>query len=365
MPVWEIIRKNIRLRERLVKLLEKLGALRVKGRLLALLSLLSGFFVLTGLAGTYLYWGLQPPGGGREVIVTIPKGVTTTWVAGELRRHGLIRSAAVFRLYASLYNLDKRIVSGTYRLSSDMPVPTMIARLVRGDVVRVRFTIPEGLTVDEIALRLERQGIVPREEFLRVAAEGRFTYPFLPRDLKGKARLEGYLFPDTYEVSPGATAAKVIDLMLRRFEAVAAEIDLAGGATRQGLSLHQAVTLASLVEREAKLGAERPLIAGVLYNRLRRGMLLQVDATVAYALGGHRERIFYRDLAVDSPYNTYQVVGLPPGPIAAPGRASLLAVIHPQQTDYLYYVAKPDGSHAFARTLAEHNANKRRYQPSP
>lgn len=333
--------------------------------MLTVLLLLSVSFFGTGFAGLYLNWGLKAPGGSKELLFTVPKGVSTTWVAAELHRQGIIRSPGSFRFYSYLHNFDKKIVSGTYRLSSDMPVPVIFELLTRGRQVSVRFTIPEGLTLDEIALRLERQGIVRREDFLRAAAEGRFAYPFLPKGLKGPARLEGYLFPDTYEVFPGISAAEIIDRMLRRFAAVAEEIDLAAGAARQGLSLHQAVTLASLVEREAKLATERPLIAGVLYNRLRRGMLLQVDATVEYALGEHRERILYRDLEVDSPYNTYRVRGLPPGPIATPGKASLLAVIHPQQTDYLYYVAKPDGSHAFARTLAEHNANKQRYQPRP
>lgn len=364
MPGWERIREIIQCKSQF-KIREKLGILGTGRRLLAVLLLLSVSFFGTGFAGLYLNWGLKAPGGSKELLFTVPKGVSTAWVAAELHHRGIIRSPGVFCFYGYLHNFDKRIVSGTYRLSSDMPVPAIFELLTRGGQVRLRFTIPEGLTLNEIALRLERQGIVRREDFLRAAAEGRFAYPFLPKGLKGPTRLEGYLFPDTYEVFPGISAAAVIDLMLRRFATVTEEINLAAGAARQGLSLHQAVTLASLVEREAKLATERPLIAGVLYNRLRRGMPLQVDATVEYALGEHRERILYRDLEVASPYNTYRVRGLPPGPIAAPGKASLLAVIYPQQTDYLYYVAKPDGSHAFARTLAEHNANKHRYQPGP
>lgn len=353
MPVWGKVCARFR---------EKIGALKLTKRFLTILCLLSLSFGITSSTGVYLYWGLQAPGGEKECLVTIPRGVDTAWVARELHRRGIIRSPSVFRFYGFVHNLDRKIVSGTYRLSANMSVPAIFDRLTKGGQVTLRFTIPEGLTVKEIAVRLEKEGIISQAAFLKAAAYGHFDYDFLPKHLQGPQRLEGYLFPDTYEVYPGTKAEEIIDRMLRRFQAVAEEIDLAAGAARQGLSLHQAVTLASLVEREAKLAVERPLIAGVLYNRLRRGMLLQVDATVQYALGEHRERILYRDLEVDSPYNTYRRPGLPPGPIAVPGKASLLAVIYPQQTEYLYYVAKPDGSHAFARTLEEHNANKRRYQ---
>lgn len=339
------------------------GALRGVRRLLILFA--AGVLLLLGaLAGLYR-WGLEAPGGGKTVVLTVPRGASTGWVAEKLYQDGIIRSPLTFRLYARMHNLDKRIVHGTFRLTSDLSVPEVLKFLTGSGRVVKRFTIPEGLTLREIASRLEEQGIVNREEFLREAATGQFDYAFLKEVPPGPNRLEGYLFPDTYRVFAGVSARAVIELMLRRFGEVAGEINLAGKAAEQGLTVHEAVTLASLVEREAKREEERALIAGVLLNRLRCGMLLQVDATVQYALGEHRERILYRDLEVDSPYNTYRITGLPPGPIAAPGRASLLAVLHPRETDYLYYVAKPDGSHAFARTLEEHSANKRRYQGNP
>lgn len=331
---------------------------------LALLFFCSALSVIAILAVIYVFWELKAPGGGRTVLFTVPKGASTGWVAEKLHRQGIIRNAAVFRFYARYRKVDKGIKSGTYRLTSNLSTPEVLETLTSSRQVAGWFTIPEGLTLKEIARRLEEQGIVRQEDFLKETVNGRFEYPFLASSQAGPAWLEGYLFPDTYRVFPGVSAHAVIEIMLHRFGEVAKELDLNAGAAKQGLTLHQAVTLASLVEREAKRGEERALIAGVLYNRYRRGMPLQVDATVEYALGGHRERIFYRDLQVDSPYNTYRVIGLPPGPIAAPGRASLNAAIHPSKTDYLYYVAKSDGSHAFARTLQEHNANKRRYQSS-
>jgi UPF0755 protein len=173
--------------------------------------------------------------------------------------------------------------------------------------------------------------------------------------------MEGYLFPDTYHIGSRTTEEEIIKMMLKRFNDELVKLDYVEKITLPGLSLHNAVTLASLVEREAREDSERPVIAGVIMNRLNRGMKLQIDATVLYALGGHKEKVYYKDLEVDSPYNTYLYYGLPPGPIAFPGEASLKAAIEPAITDYLYYVAKPDGSHAFARTLAEHNNNKAKY----
>ncbi|MEW6182531.1 MAG: endolytic transglycosylase MltG [Bacillota bacterium] len=341
---------------------EKLRALRDRPEFrLRLFICLGTLVILIGLAQTFVSWGLKAPGGGKVVEFDIPKGAPTSWVAEKLYRQGIIRNPVVFRCYARCYHLDKKIKSGTYRLSSDLTVSGVLVLLTKGGQLAKRFTIPEGFTLAEIARRLDEQGIVEKNDFLGEAAAGRFNYRFLNESPAGPACLEGYLFPDTYQVLPDTPAHAVIELMLRRFAEVAGEIDLPAEAGKQGLTLNEAVTLASLVEREAKLGEERALIAGVLYNRLRRGIPLQVDATVEYALGEHRERILYSDLEVDSPYNTYRITGLPPGPIAAPGRASLLAAVEPEKTDYLYYVAKPDGSHAFARTLGEHNANKERY----
>lgn len=347
------------------RVLQTLGAVKARRPLAFVFCFLVITVFLAGAAASYLSWSLKPAGGRKTIDFAVPEGATANWVAEKLYQKGIIRNPSLFRLYARSQGLDKQIATGTYKVSSELSVPELLRLLTSGQRVTKRFTIPEGLTVKEIALRLEQQNIVRGKEFLNELQTGKFDYAFLPGGLVGPARFEGYLFPDTYQVYSDVSVHAVIERMLRRFAAVSEELNLSDEAAKQGLSVHEAVTLASLIEREAKRSEERALIAGVLYNRLRKGMPLQVDATVQYALGEHRERILYEDLTVDSPYNTYRVTGLPPGPIAAPGRASLRAVIRPQKTDYLYYVAKPDGSHAFSRTLAEHNANKRRYQGAP
>jgi len=177
-----------------------------------------------------------------------------------------------------------------------------------------------------------------------------------------KNNLEGYLFPDTYYPGSDSGPDKIVQMMLQNFEQVMERNDYISKARSKGLNLNEAVTVASMVEREARVESERPIIAGVIYNRLKAGMPLQIDATVQYALGKQKEKLLYKDLEINSPYNTYKISGLPPGPIANPGWPSLKAAIEPEKNNYLYYCAKPDGSHAFSRTLAEHNRNVQRYQ---
>ncbi|MFA4886244.1 MAG: endolytic transglycosylase MltG, partial [Desulfotomaculaceae bacterium] len=206
------------------------------------------------------------------------------------------------------------------------------------------------------------KGLVDRDKFFAAVANEDFSYAFIQSLPKGDKRLEGYLFPDTYQVTRGSSEKSIIDMMLQRFAREMSNHDYQAQASKGGLSLHEAITVASLIEREARIDEERPLIAGVIYNRLNMQMQLQLCATVEYALGTNKPKLYYKDLEIDSPYNTYRIMGLPPGPIAMPGENSLLAAIHPAHTEYLYYVAKPDGSHAFATTLAEHEANQEMYQ---
>jgi len=216
----------------------------------------------------------------------------------------------------------------------------------------VRLTFPEGFTVDQMARRASRLPGVREDEFQRLASrEGKsFEEPFaLP------ANLEGYLFPDTYDFAPDAPAERVIQVMLNTFDEKVREplaADFAAAAAR-GYDLREIVIMASLIEREARIRKDQPLIAAVLYNRLRIGMPLQVDATVQYVIG-HRERVLYKDLEVDSPYNTYKVTGLPPGPICSPGVDAVRAALNPADAPYLYYTANPDGSHTFTTTLEHH-----------
>jgi UPF0755 protein len=222
--------------------------------------------------------------------------------------------------------------------------------LLNGYVSMDSVTIPEGWTIEQIADRLDKHGIVDRAEFLQVARrEGRsFTGPngFVPPS----NNLEGYLFPTTYRFSPHSDPHTVIRSMVEEFEKRV--VDKQSDSVRW----RKIITVASLIEREAEAPEDRPLIASVIYNRLRKGVRLQIDATVQYALPSHKSRLYYKDLTVRSPYNTYLFAGLPPGPICCPGEASIDAALAPSKTDYLYYVAGPGGRHIFTRSLAEHDA---------
>ncbi|TEB17628.1 putative aminodeoxychorismate lyase [Pelotomaculum sp. FP] len=298
----------------------------------------------------------------KEIVVAIPQQATAGMVGEILKKEGLVRSSLAFRLYTRWKSMDSGIKAGQYRLSSALSTPQIIMELVDGRLAVQSITIPEGLNTAQVADLLAAKGLVNREKFISVVANQEFPYSFLSRAPEGDKRLEGYLFPDTYNFNIGDSESAIVETMLKRFQREIDELGFAALAERNGMTLHQAVTIASLVEREAKADEERPLIAGVIYNRLKISMPLQIDATIQYALGENKPEIYYKDLEVDSPYNTYKNYGLPPGPIAMPGRPSLLAAVNPADTDYLYYVAKPDGYHAFATTLAQHNVNKEMYQ---
>jgi len=274
-------------------------------------------------------------------------------VAGRLERQGLIRSAFTFRLAARLGGRWPQVKQGTYLVRPGMSALRILDLFTSGRVEQLRLTVPEGWTVRDIGLLLHQRGIgdgspLTRQDAPRVPAG-------LP--LPADGRLEGYLFPDTYFTPTGAPARQFLaERMLARLDELVWRGLLGGRPAPDGRSLHQVLTLASLVEAEAKLPRERPLIAGVLASRLRAGRRLECDATVQYALGEARRRLTYDDLEVDSPYNTYRHAGLPPGPICNPGLASIRAALHPTPVPYLYYVARPDGSHVFTRSYQEHLA---------
>ena len=315
------------------------------------------------------YFFLNPPhftkNLGQNVIITvnIPENASSREVGKILHEKGLIRSSLVFSLYTRLKEVDKQLKAGEYSLQPFLSVPEIILQLIKGQPDIIKITIPEGYTIQQIAGLLAEKGVIHQESFLQDVEQGCFNYPF-PADLPAvPRRMEGYLFPDTYYLSKNISEHEIIELMLKRFFQEIESLNYVQQARQIGLTLHEALIIASLVEKEAKVDEERPVIAGVILNRLRMGMPLQVDATVQYALGNYRPKLYYKDLEVDSPYNTYKITGLPPSPIASPGSASLLAVVKPENNDYLYYVAKPDGTHAFARTLDEHNANKLEFQP--
>lgn len=305
---------------------------------------------------------VSPENKNREVVVAIPVSATADQVGEILKQNGLVRSPLAFGLYARYTGMDSRIKAGEYRLNDSSSTPELLRELVDGSLAEMSFTVPEGYTTAQIASMLAAKGLADRQKFLRAAAEEEFSYPFLQGLPKGEKRLEGYLFPDTYQVDRGSNEVSIIEMMLDRFAAEMEELDYLDRAESNGVTLHEALTIASIVEREALVDEERPRIAGVIYNRLAIDMPLQMCATVQYILGTTKPELSYEDLEIDSPYNTYKIYGLPPGPISVPGRTSLLAAVQPETTEYLYYVAKSDGTHAFAKTLVEHNANKERYE---
>ncbi len=345
--------------------LEKQAPLRRSSRWVTwlVIGLLLAFAIITG--GIYWYGVtlLSPVAVAPvpDVVVNIPPGASTGRVAGILLENQLIRDSRAFVLYARYTGLEKQLKAGEFALNASQGIPDIIKHLVSGQQVTYPFTIPEGLTLVQIAELLAARDLVDRDVFLQVAAETDWNFPFLQDAPQGLNRLEGYLFPDTYRIPRGYTEKQIIGMMLKRFEQVMASFG--DRPSQLGMTIHQVVTLASIIEREAKLAKEKPIVSAVFHNRLQKKMRLESCATVQYILGEPKAVLTYKDLEIQSPYNTYRNTGLPPGPIAAPGRGSLEAALYPADVDYLFFVVKPDGSHAFSRTLAEHNKNKRLYLP--
>lgn len=293
---------------------------------------------------------------GEEVTVTVPAGAGTVVIGGLLARSGVVPNPNGFRVRVGLAGAEGKLRAGTYELMTGMSYSEVIEALVTGPAERfVQVTIPEGFVIEQIAARLESTLGVPEAETLELAkggaAEFAAEHPYLENAHEGS--LEGYLFPKTYRVREGSSARQVIAQMLDQFDIEFATVDTAA-ATAEGFGTHEIVTMASIIEREARLASERPLVSSVIRNRLGRGMRLEIDATIEYVLPGNRFRLRYKDLEIDSPFNTYRNPGLPPGPIANPGLASLEAAANPQRTEYLYYVLTgKDGSHTFTTNKAD------------
>lgn len=306
----------------------------------------------------------RAPEGTGVVTITVEEGDSAQDIGKRLEEEGVIQSSRLFRVLAAFTGVEHDLVAGEYEFDRGMATMQVITRLHRGLTAPLVVTIPEGLRKEEIADLLERKGIVSAQEFRDALSARVYDASFLDR-LPSGAGLEGYLFPATYGFSRQVTGRDVVAEMLRAFDEQVVSALPAEDAI--GLTVHQTVTLASIVEREAVVPAERPIIASVFLNRLQIGLPLQADPTVQYALGNDsasveefgywKEGLTRADLAVDSPYNTYVTVGLPPGPIANPGLDSIQAVARPARTNYLFFVAQEDGSHVFAETLAEHIRN--------
>jgi len=306
------------------------------------------------------WWKLQRPYkgyAGAEKLVTVEPGTAASQILQTLEKERVLADAKLARTYLIYFMGDPKLQAGEYRFRGPLTTSRVLGMLMRGEVVSRFVTIVEGLTLEEIAEQLAKERFGRREVFLDLMRSPRLIADFDP----DAPDLEGYLFPETYTFASGTGEREIVETLVRtfrqRFEREVRPL-LASGPP--GRSVRQVVTLASIVEKEAKVGADRPLIAAVYSNRLQRGIGLAADPTVIYALkrlGRWHGNLRREDLRMDSPYNTYRWAGLPPGPICSPGLASLAAAAAPADVPYLYFVGRNDGTHVFAETLAEHNRN--------
>lgn len=322
-----------------------------------LLALGAVFLLALVFAITFASYVITPKDiAGKSRVVEIPEGATFKEVASILENSGIIHKRNWFLAWGKLLNYSRNIKSGEYRLSSSMPPIKVLNILTRGVIIMHPITIPEGYTAKQIAALLSRKGIVESKKFLACVNDPQVLKKY---GLPGPT-LEGYLYPDTYHFARNMDASKVIDAMVTRFRQVIKPYkerlrDLS-------MDLKDLITLASIVEKETGVQKERPLIASVFLNRLKRGMRLESDPTVIYGLKDFDGNLTRKDLAKQTPYNTYVIRGLPPGPIANPGIEAIKAVLYPAKTEYLYFVSKNDGSHYFSKTLEEHNRAVNIYQ---
>ena len=293
--------------------------------------------------------------GTGEVRVLIPRGATLRVAAESLEKAGVIGNATTFRLYGMLRGSDRSIRAGTYVFKRPVAWGEVLDDLRGGKGLEHAITIPEGWSLLQIVPQLARVLEVPVDS---VQAAVRDTALLHALDVPTPT-LEGYLFPDTYVFPDGTTARAAVRVMVDRFQRVW-QPEWNQRLQALAMSRHDVMALASIVEKEARLPEERPVIAAVYVNRLKTGMLLQADPTVQYALGKHVARVLYKDLAIDSPYNTYRKAGLPPGPIGAPGRPSIIAALYPAQTPFKFFVAFPDGHHEFTTDFAQHEVRVQR-----
>jgi len=318
--------------------------------------------VIVGLLGLLVFLEFNRPLGSAPPpqIVDIPPGTGFTQVAHLLHEKRLLGQEWFFQLLGRVQQLDRKIIPGEYELHAGMRPTELLAKLVEGDVYQHSVTIPEGYNVVQIADILEQKGLADKDAILRLNRDSAFIASV---DIKAPS-LEGYLFPDTYRFPRYTPPEFIVRTFVSRFHEMVTP-ELLAQAKSMGMTLQEVLTLASVVEKETGLASERPLVSGVFHNRLRQNIPLQSDPTVIYALEYFDGNIRKADLSVNSPYNTYRVRGLPPGPIANPGLAAIQAALYPTPSDFVYFVSRNDGSHKFSATLAEHNKAVDRYQRRP
>ena len=307
----------------------------------------------------FYYQGTRPASqDSRSITFEVQPGMTLKQATLELFNQRLILSPSAFQAIAYIQDKEKQIMVGEFSLSPSMLPTEIILRLTSGKTILYPLTIPEGYRITEIASLLDTQGLASSEVFiLQTQDKDLIKSMDIPTD-----SLEGYLFPETYYLSKLTPEKKIVQKMVNTFKEKVLKSQLLKSTKESPLSLHEIITLASLIEKETGLDSERKLISSVFHNRLRKNMRLQTDPTVIYAIEKFDGNIRKRDLKIDSPYNTYRYKGLPPGPISSPGIKSIEAAIFPIKSNHLYFVSRQDGSHHFSSTLVEHNQAVKKYQ---
>ena len=290
----------------------------------------------------------------QKIYITVKPGMDADAIAGQLLAHGVIDSKFSFWWQVKTGGLQDKFKAGTYLLHPGMKTEDAIGKLISGETTSIKFTIPEGFGIKEIAERLSDEGLVDKEKFLKLAKDYA-PYDYVEKHENVRYAAEGFLFPDTYEIQSDVSEKETMAMMARDFDQRLTK-KLRARAEEMNLSIYDLVTLASLVEKEARYEEDRPIIAQVFFKRLRIGMPLQSDTTLQYLLDAPKEDVSIADTKMESPYNTYQNYGLPPGPIASPGMAAIEAVLYPADTDYLYFVADRQGHNHYSNTYAEHLA---------
>jgi len=358
------------------KMLEQHHEAKIVRKIVLIISTIILLLIIVIGGGGFLYIqsALKPVDADTKMhkTVDIPMGYSVTGIGEKLEKNGIIKNAKVFKYYVKFKN-EGGFMAGKYQLSPSMDVPEIVSRLKTGKVLAeasFKITIPEGKQLKEIAGIMAKATHQNEADVFNKLNDKQYIkslmikYPdILTEEILHstvKYPLEGYLYPATYPFyKPNPTVEEMVTAMLDKTRTVLS--DYTEKSKEKKLSIHQLLTMSSLVEEEATGKADRKTIASVFYNRLKQGMPLQTDPTVLYAEGKHKEKVYYKDLQVDSPYNTYKNTGLPPGPIANSGRISIEAALEPNQTDYYYFLATADGSVIFTKTLAEHNQKKAQY----
>jgi len=320
-------------------------------------AILLGIMVTAIAVGEFFLFAHTPTGKDAPQILKVPKGNAFYHITQSLKSLELIDNVKYFSLMARLMKADTRIHSGTYRLSPNMSPCFILTRLMAGDVELTKVVFPEGYTIDLMAETLEKANILARSDFMIFAKNPNTAKSFgIHAD-----SLEGYLFPDTYHFVQHSTPEQVVETMLKQFWTVF-DTKLRERASEIGLTIHETVTFASIVEKETGQAFERPKIASVFHNRLKRNMRLESDPTVIYGIPDFDGNLTRKHLKTTTPYNTYRIKGLPHGPIANPGKEAIYATLYPEKTNFLYFVSKQDGTHQFSTNLKSHNRAVNQYQ---